>query len=144
MNTEDKKYYLRILLAEDDIDDQELLREAFMDVDPSIEMTIAPNGAKAVSYLENLSFDQLPDLIVLDYNMPELDGAQVLQILGEQEQYKQIPKIVLSTSPSPYYKANCLSLGADGYFTKPSSYNELEALIREILQLCLLKKGKDF
>ena len=101
---------------------------------------IAPNGAKAVAHLESLPPEQLPDLIVLDYNMPELDGAQVLQILSNSPQYVPISKVILSTSHSPYYKDTCLNLGADGYFTKPSSYGEMGTLIKEILQLCTAKK----
>jgi len=132
---------LTILLAEDDIDDQELLNEAFLEANPSIKMIIVTSGAKAVAQLESLPSEQLPDLIVLDYNMPELDGAQVLQILAKNKQYSPISKVVLSTSHSPYYKDACLNLGADAYFTKPSSYGEMEALIKEILQLCLAKKG---
>ena len=141
MNKEGNHHPATILLAEDDIDDQELLRDAFIEADPSLQIVIAPNGAKAVSYLESLPPHQLPHLIVLDYNMPELDGAQVLQILGQGNHYRHISKIVLSTSHSPYYKETCLQLGADGYFTKPSSYSEMGALIRQILQLSARKKG---
>ena len=140
MNQEGFNRNLTILLAEDDIDDQELLTEAFVEADPSVAIVIAPNGAKAVAHLESLPPEQLPDLIVLDYNMPELDGAQVLQILNSNQYYIPISKVILSTSPSPYYKDACLSLGADGYFTKPSSYGEMGSLIKEILQLCTAKK----
>lgn len=132
---------LTILLAEDDIDDQELLRESFLEADPSVEIVIAPNGAKAVAHLKSLPPELLPDLIVLDYNMPELNGAQVLEVLRSNQQYTTISKVILSTSHSPYYKDTCLSLGADGYFTKPSSYGEMGALIKEILQLCTAKKS---
>src|SRR5688572_30584762 len=74
-------YYQHILLAEDDEDDQELLKEAFSKADPSCKLHIEDNGRNALQYLEQLSDNALPRIIILDYNMPELNGGQVLEKL---------------------------------------------------------------
>lgn len=127
---------LRVLIAEDDNDDQEILKETMLEVAPSVEVILVSSGLKAIKALEASNDEALPHLLILDYNMPELNGAEVLEMLRNNQRYAGIPKVVLSTSSSPYYKASCLELGAQGYFTKPSSYTELEALIRNILKFC--------
>lgn len=127
---------LRVLIAEDDNDDQEILKETMLEVNPAVDVVLVSSGLKAVKALEASSDSDLPHLLILDYNMPELNGAQVLETLGRHQRYARIPKVVLSTSSSPYYKSSCLELGAQGYFTKPSSYTELESLIRDILKFC--------
>src|SRR5206468_9601559 len=65
-----------ILLADDDIDDQELLAEAFYEVEPSIVLHSFSTGTKFMEYLEGLSPVNLPHLILLDYNIPEMNGPQ--------------------------------------------------------------------
>ncbi|RPD48221.1 response regulator [Paracnuella aquatica] len=127
---------LRVLIAEDDRDDQEILKETMQEVDPSVEVVLVSSGLKAIKALEACPDGSLPHLLILDYNMPELNGAEVLETLARHQRYEGIPKVVLSTSSSPYYKASCMERGAQGYFTKPSSYIELEALIRDILKFC--------
>ncbi len=127
---------LRILIAEDDIDDQEILTETLQLVQPASEVMVVSNGLKAVRALEGASDASLPDLVILDYNMPELNGEQVLQTLAPQPRYNRIYKVVLSTSSSPYYKSACLALGAHEYHAKPSSFTELENLMRVLLEAC--------
>ena len=127
---------LRVLIAEDDIDDQEILKETIREINPLVEVLLVSSGLKAVKTLEIAADGDLPHLIILDYNMPELNGAQVLEALAGHQRFIHIPKVVLSTSSSPYYKSACLDLGAQGYFTKPSSFTELESLMRTILDFC--------
>lgn len=124
---------LRILIAEDDIDDQEILGETLHKLHPAAEVVMVSTGLKALRVLEGTPDDQLPDLVILDYNMPELNGEQLLEALWAHSRYTRIYKVVLSTSSSPYYRSACLALGAQGYHTKPSSFPELEALITLVL-----------
>jgi hypothetical protein len=72
-----------IFLAEDDIDDQELLVEAFAQLDKTISVKALNNGKKALSFLENLLPEQNPCLIVLDYNLSELSGAEIPERLNQ-------------------------------------------------------------
>lgn len=125
-----------IFLAEDDIDDQELLIEAISSHNKSMQIHIVSNGKKAMVFLENLPASHLPCLILLDYNLPEADGAQVLTFLSQQERYHAIPKVVWSTSNSPVYREACLKLGARAYFTKPSDVSSIATLAKEILTFC--------
>jgi CheY-like chemotaxis protein len=87
-----------ILCGEDDKDDEDLLKEVFTGVDESFSLSFVNNGARLVAALEQLQADELPCLIILDYNMPELNGAEILKELKRNNRYDHIPKIIWSTS----------------------------------------------
>ncbi len=125
-----------ILLGEDDPDDQEMLKEVFSAIDNSFILFFVNNGKEVISALEKLQDDQMPCLIVLDYNMPGLNGAEILKELGGNERYKAIPKIVWSTSGADKFKQTCLQLGAQDYVIKPSNNNDLEKIARYMLSIC--------
>jgi CheY-like chemotaxis protein len=125
-----------IFLAEDDLDDQELLIEAFTTHSRSLTIETATNGKKAVVFLEGLPDSFLPCLIVLDFNLPEIDGAQILKLLSENNRFIKIPKVVWSTSTSPVYKELCLELGAHAYYVKPTDISSIHSLAREMLEFC--------
>src|SRR5438309_7915556 len=92
-----------ILLVEDDHDDQDFITEALLNLDNRLSIHIEPNGNKALGYLETCADEALPQLLILDYNLPEIDGAEVLQLLMQNKRYHAIPKIVWSTSNAPQY-----------------------------------------
>lgn len=125
-----------IFLAEDDIDDQELLMEAMAQYDRTITFRTATNGKKALDFLQSLPHTSLPTLIVLDYNLPELNGAQILEALRQDERFRHVPTAVWSTSNSDLYKNHCLSLGAMAYFVKPSDLFGIGKLAQDMLALC--------
>ena len=125
-----------ILLGEDDPDDQEMLKDVFSDIDNSFILFFVNNGREVLSALEKLDDEQMPCLIVLDYNMPELNGADILKEIGTNERYKNIPKIVWSTSDSNKFKKICLELGAVDYVIKPSNIMGLEKIARHMLSIC--------
>ena len=125
-----------ILLGEDDIDDEDLLKEIFSDIDNSVSLQFINTGRKVLSALEAMPSDQLPSLIVLDYNMPELNGAEILKRLKTNARYDHIPKIIWSTSGSEVYKKKCLELGAKEYVIKPSSVSDLTAIAHRLFSLC--------
>lgn len=125
-----------IFLAEDDVDDQELLIEAFTTQSQSLKIKTATNGKKAALFLDELSDDALPCLIVLDYNLPEVDGAQLLELLTGKKRYDGIPKVVWSTSNSPLYRSLCLEMGAKAYFVKPNDLKGIHTLAKEMLSFC--------
>jgi CheY-like chemotaxis protein len=124
---------LTILLAEDDIDDQELLTEAFVNIDPDIRILSFATGKKFLSYLENLSDDKIPGMIILDYNLPEINGAEILKFLEENKRYETVVKLVWSTSNSSLYENSCISLGARAYLVKPSNFSGLNELAKKML-----------
>lgn len=127
-----------ILLGEDDADDQEMLKDIFVSVDESFILFFVNNGNEILSALEKLRDDQMPCLIVLDYNMPGLNGADILSELGTNERYKNIPKVVWSTAGSEKFRSLCLELGAADYIIKPNNIDDLEKAARYMLSLCVV------
>jgi CheY-like chemotaxis protein len=125
-----------ILIGEDDPDDKEFLQEIFSSIDGTLSFLFAINGSHVLDYLKNCDEKQLPCLILLDYNMPELNGAEILKELKRNERCRSIPKIIWSTSQSNTYKDLCLELGADEYIVKPSSMNALVEICRHMLSFC--------
>jgi CheY-like chemotaxis protein len=126
----------RVLLGEDDIDDQEFLEEIVSGLDKSYQIIAIGNGKKLITYLQNADDHQLPALLILDYNLPELNGAEILRILNANERFKSIPKIIWSTSNSTAYKAICLELGAVDYIVKPSNITSLVEVAKYMLSFC--------
>lgn len=126
-----------ILLGEDDPDDQEMLTEVFSSIDKSFILLFVNNGKEVVTALEKLHEDQMPCLIVLDYNMPGLNGAEILAEIGHNERYRDIPKVVWSTSGSEKFKNICLELGAVDYVIKPSNNQDLVKIARYMLSVCV-------
>ena len=125
-----------ILLGEDDIDDEELLKELFSSVDHSFELTFINNGRHLIEHLDALPDNQLPCLLILDYNMPELNGADILENLKTKGKYADIPKIIWSTSGTETYRKKCLELGAEDYIIKPSRVSELVQAIKYMISYC--------
>ena len=125
-----------ILLGEDDADDQEMLKEVFTSIDVTFILFFVNNGGEILSALEKLKDEQMPCLIVLDYNMPGLNGADILLELSRNERYKNIPKIVWSTSGSEKFRKICLDLGAIDYVIKPNNLDDLEKTARYMLSVC--------
>ena len=127
-----------ILLGEDDPDDQEMLTDIFSTIDNSLILFFVNNGKEVLSALEKLRDDQMPCLIVLDYNMPGLNGADILKQISTNNRFSSIPKVVWSTSGSEKFKKICMEMGAVDYIIKPSSHMDLEKIARYMLSFCSL------
>src|ERR1700742_4311385 len=108
-----------ILIGEDDIDDEEFLRDSFKSVDDSFSLIFINNGRQVIDWIEENKDHHVPCLILLDYNMPELTGAEVLRALQHHEKLAKVPKVIWSTSASDHFKQTCIEAGADDYIIKP-------------------------
>lgn len=123
-----------VLVADDDTDDQFMLKEAFASLKFDKEIRTVENGEELLDYLgkkgkysdETLPF---PKLILLDLNMPKIDGRQCLRLIKENPDYCKIPIIIFSTSNNPEDISQSYELGANSYIIKPYSYNELVEII---------------
>ena len=129
---------LTILAADDDLEDLELIEDAFSSLEPDIALHKVTNGRAVIEYLNNKPDSDLPCLIILDYNMPELNGSEVLAKISKEKRYDGIPKLVLSTSSAPIHIHECLINGASEYYVKPNSLRELESLAKKMLAFCKL------
>ena len=125
-----------ILLVEDDVDDQDFITEALLRIDSQLSIHTVSNGTKVLPFLETLADDSLPNLLILDYNLPEVDGAEVLQMLRQNSRYEAIAKVVWSTSNAPQFKASSLKLGAATYLVKPSTIAGIESMAQQMLSYC--------
>jgi CheY-like chemotaxis protein len=128
---------LKIIFGEDDIDDIEILAETFSEISAgNYTLDFIHQGRKVIETLDSLPDNQLPCLLVLDYNMPELNGAEILAVLQKNDRYKKIPKVIWSTSGSDTYKNKCLELGAADYLIKPGNLEGLVGAAKHLLSLC--------
>ena len=125
-----------IVLAEDDVDDQEMLIEAFNSLNEPIEVHALNNGNKVIAFLESLPEHKNPCLIVLDYNLPEVNGSEILKTISSLNRFESVTKVVWSTSNSPVYEKICLDLGAKAYLVKPSNVQGLQKIAALMLELC--------
>ena len=127
-----------ILLADDDREDLELLEEAITGLEPETKIHAVTTGRMVLDYLENKVNGDLPCLIVLDYNMPEMNGAEVLDQICSEVRYEKICKAIWSTSGTSEYIKECMGKGADAYFIKPSNNKQLQQLAKDLLGLCAI------
>jgi len=129
------KDQITILLVDDDIEDQTLLSEAIHKIAPAICIKLFNNGSEVLHYLSSRE-DDTPCLIVLDYNMPGINGLQVLERIGEIHRLTSIPKIVWSTSNSHHFRTQCLNAGAFRYIVKPQNLQDLNQIAADIIDTC--------
>jgi CheY-like chemotaxis protein len=126
-----------ILYAEDDLDDQEMLTEMMSEVDSGLRLVCVKDGYDVIHYLENLSSgSNYPCIIILDINMPGLDGMQTLKLLKDNDKYKNIPVVVFSTSNSATDKEKAEALGASEFVTKPVKPSQLDNIARRFAAYC--------
>lgn len=120
--------YQRILLIEDDNDDQVIFAEVLQDFGPLV-LNIASNGLEAIKTIMTQS---VPDIIFLDLNMPVMNGKEFIKAIKEKNIYHG-PIVILSTSSSEDDILACQTLGITNFLTKPGSFSELTKMISLIL-----------
>ena len=119
----------RILYADDDYDDRLLLRESMVTNGLQADLVYATNGQEAISYMEHAS-GSLPSLVILDLNMPKMNGKETLRYLKKHPRYAQIPVIVLSTSDNKKEMDYCTAQGAVSYFVKPRLMSGYDSIVK--------------
>jgi len=125
-----------ILYADDDQDDLMLIKEAFNKYSSHIEIITVGDGNEALSYLNNLSaFDRIPCLIILDINMPRLNGKEVLKELRMMERFKHTPVVLFSTASNHNEKKFAEHYKA-GFIPKPMDMEQLEKITDKFIEQC--------
>lgn len=133
---------IHVLLVEDSPGDVRLTNEAFRDANGYIVMHVASDGVEAMAFLERTGTYALaprPDLILLDLNLPKMDGREVLAHIKEDENLKTIPTVILTTSEAEADIVKSYELQANCYLSKPVQLDAFEALVKSINDFWLTK-----
>ena len=124
-----------VLLVEDSPGDVRLTQEAFRGVNKDVALHVACDGVQAMEFLRrqgaNVSAPR-PDLILLDLNLPKMDGREVLVHIKTNESLKTIPTIILTTSDAETDIVKSYQLQANCYFNKPAHFDAFESLVKSI------------
>lgn len=123
---------MSILYADDDDDDRDLFREVLFTLAPHIELITSKDGAGVISALEAVA--RLPQVIVLDMNMPLMTGLDCLIEIKKQPRYANIPVVIFSTSGPRETVGAALESGADEYYLKANSYEVLQTFVANLIE----------
>ena len=121
---------VKIILAEDDKDDQELFIDALDEANVPSDVTTVENGQQLVNALRDKSQPD-PDIIFIDVNMPVKGGKKALEEIKKDDDFKDIPAVMLSTWDHPADVADAFDKGADLYVQKPNSFNAFVLLLKK-------------
>ena len=125
-----------VLYADDDIDDLQLVKEAFLQYANNVEVVTVNDGTEALEYLDNLpESSPLPCLILLDINMPRMTGKEALMKLRQKERFTTIPAILFTTSSMPLDKDFATKYNA-GFITKPIDVRQMELITDQFIDHC--------
>ena len=131
-----------VLLVEDSPGDVRLTREALREANVSLELHVVSDGVEAMSFL-NREGDHAraprPDVILLDLNLPRMDGREVLSLIKADDALRTIPTIILTTSEAEADIVKSYQLQANSYLSKPVELDRFENIVRSINDFWLTK-----
>jgi chemotaxis family two-component system response regulator Rcp1 len=133
---------IQVLLVEDSPGDVRLTQEAFYEANPTIRLHVACDGVEAMEFLRRQGVHleaPRPDLILLDLNLPKMDGREVLAHIKEDDGLKTIPTVILTTSEAEADIVKSYELQANCYLTKPVQLDAFESLVKSINDFWLTK-----
>lgn len=123
---------ITVLIIDDDEDDRFFMRNAFEADSPTTQVQLAADGQAGLDRLT--AANALPDIILLDLNMPGLSGFEVLTQLKQAPRWRAIPVVILTTSDSETDQQQARQLGATQFITKPTTFKGLVAVAEQIRQ----------
>jgi CheY-like chemotaxis protein len=126
---------IQVLLVEDSPGDVRLTREAFGAANKAIQLHVVMDGVEAMAFLKHAGVyvdAPRPDLILLDLNLPKMDGREVLAYIKEDDSLKLIPTVILTTSDAETDIVKSYQLQANCYLTKPVQLDAFESLVMTI------------
>jgi CheY-like chemotaxis protein len=133
---------IEVLLVEDSPGDVRLTQEALHDANPAIHLHVAFDGVEAMAFLTHEGSHAgapRPDLILLDLNLPRMDGREVLALIKADEELKTIPTIILTTSEAEADIVKSYQLQANCFLSKPVQLEAFESLVKSINDFWLTK-----
>jgi len=132
-----------VFIAEDDSDDQFFFSLAFKELCSTCSLDMSFDGEELLEKLENC-LPQLPDLIILDINMPKLDGFQTLSLIRTHAALKNVPVIIYSTSSNHSIIKEAYEKGADYYMIKSRTFLKLKTELKKIVEGEVLQNKKSY
>jgi chemotaxis family two-component system response regulator Rcp1 len=133
---------IEVLLVEDSPGDVRLTQEAFRDANRSVHLCVVSDGVEAMDFLRHEGAHNhapRPDLILLDLNLPKMDGREVLAHIKRDDSLKTIPTIILTTSEAEVDIVKSYQLQANCYLNKPVQFDAFESLVKSINDFWMTK-----
>ena len=126
--------YKKIMLAEDDEDDKWIFTEIMKELtaDGTIRFNAVDNGLQIMQALENNP--ELPDLVILDQNMPQLNGKETLELIKKNDRFNHIPVVIYSTYNDSRISKECVTIGATQIITKPDTFEGFRDMIETLVK----------
>jgi CheY-like chemotaxis protein len=125
-----------ILFVDDDADDRDVLADVLKNTHPQVNAVFAENGLKAIQYLsDKTQTSQLPCLIVLDLNMPILDGKETFKKIRDELNLGSVPVIIFTSSHNPTDRQLFSALGIE-FITKPDDFSHLNKIVGHMVSVC--------
>jgi CheY-like chemotaxis protein len=127
-----------ILLVEDNPDDVELTRIAFEEAKIANRLIVVSDGVEALDYLfargahADRDPDDMPSIVLLDLNLPKVDGREVLQAIRADERTRTLPVVVLTTSTEPFDVEASYALGVNSYIQKPVDFEQFVWAVKQV------------
>jgi two-component system response regulator len=124
-----------VLIVEDNPDDLELILRALQRNGMTNQLEVARDGQEAIDWLNAVAQGDpgtLPALILLDIQLPKIDGPEVLRHIRTSEKLKRIPVVMLTTSDEERDKIKCYNLGVNSYIRKPVDFNQFSEITRQL------------
>lgn len=115
----------KVLYIDDAVEDRTLLTEILAQIAPDIELAVAENGEAGLAYLTN---NPKPNLVLLDLNMPGMDGFEVLRIIKNDDGLKSLPVIVFSVTTASLHINQAFEIGANAVINKPLTLEEYKSV----------------
>ena len=125
-----------VIYVDDDVDDLMMVNDAFSKYAKNVEVVLLKNGIEALSYLKRLSaFDPTPCLIILDINMPKMNGRETLHAIRQMPRFEDVPVVMFTTSSQLQDKAFAMQYKA-GFLTKPLDLMQMEQITDKFIEHC--------
>ncbi len=124
----------RVFIVDDNPADIELTRLAFEEGKVPVSFEVADNGSEAVEFIRAIAAAKRdkPDLVILDLNLPRLNGSEVLAFARKQNQLRDLPIVMLTSSNAHNDRIRCMALGATEYLVKPDRFEDFVLMAQRL------------
>lgn len=134
-----KREKVNIFIAEDNIQDREILKEIFKEFNFENPLRFFSDGEEALRFFADMHAHDLPCVIILDYFLPKLSGLEIVTKLKDREQLSEVPFIIMTSSQDKETIKTCLTAGASGYIYKSPTYEDFSFAVVQQLNYTLDK-----